>query len=241
MNLTQAIELATTTLKTEGVKVYPKKWQAREVSMGMHEIFNFNFTAEIPHTIQELVEQVKPDLPWADEHFDERVCGLPLNPAPSYVRWPYYKEDEKWRVDGKFSHTYPERIWPPQIEGIRYTYGNLDDVIDLILSDPLTRQAFLPLWFPEDTGAHHGERVPCTIGYWFIHRDNTLSITYPMRSCDIRRHFRNDVYMASRLLLWVLDRLKVLAPDYWKYVDPGTLTMNIWNLHCFAGEERFIK
>jgi hypothetical protein len=238
-NLKEAIEFAAWTLKNEGQTVRPKTWQARPVELGMHEVFDFSFKAPIPHTIEELVDLVKPDLPWADEHFGERVSGEPMNPAPSYVRWPYYKQDEKWRPGGKFSHTYPERMWTPELEGIRYKYGNLGDVVNLLQRDPMTRQAFLPIWFPEDTGATHGERVPCTIGYWFIHRDDHIDLYYPIRSCDYRRHFKNDIYMACRLLMWVLDELRGLDP-YWNDVKPGELHMQVWNLHVFEGEERLI-
>jgi hypothetical protein len=67
-----------------------------------------------------------------------------------------------------------ERYWPKYINwaqdeepqdamfGIRYNYGDLNDVVDLLARSPATRQAVLPVWFPEDTGAVHGERVPCS-------------------------------------------------------------------------------
>jgi thymidylate synthase len=79
-------------------------------------------------------------------------------------------------------------------------------VIDLLRDRPTTRQAFIPIWFPEDTGAHHGERVPCTLGYHLMARDGRLKIVYYMRSCDFLRHFRDDVYMAGRLCQWVCER-----------------------------------
>lgn len=228
-------------LKENGKVVKPLKWQAIDVPIGMWEIFNYSFTCKVSDNIEELKEQIKPDLPWADVHFLERVCGHPINPPPSYLIWPYYKQDENWRrVDNKFSHTYPERMWTPQKQGIRYRYGNLEDVVRLLSVDPYTRQAFLPIWFPEDTGAAHGERVPCTIGYWFIHRDNTLNMMYPIRSCDFRRHLKNDIYLACRLLIWVLEKLKNEDIYYWKYIRPGTLSMQIWNLHVFEGEQNFI-
>lgn len=227
-------------LKKEGKVVHVNKWQAIEAPLKMFEIFNHSFTCKVSDDIDELKKQIQPDLPWADVHFMERVSGFPLNPPPSYQIWPYYKDDKKWRrVGNKFSHSYPERMNTPRIKGIRYNYGNLEDVINLLLNDRYTRQAFLPIWFPEDTGAVHGERVPCTIGYWFVHRDNQLNMYYPIRSCDFRRHFKNDIYMACRLLLWVLDNLK--SKDvYWKDVEPGILTMQIWNLHIFDGEQNFI-
>jgi hypothetical protein len=238
--LKSEIARAAMEIKDHGQLVRPKTWQAVELKgTGMVEIFNFQLRAGIPDTLSALKHQTNPDLPWADEHFAERVSGIPMNPAPSYVRWPYYKQDEKWRKDGKFSHTYPERMWAPHIDGIRYPYGNLEDVLTMLVNDPMTRQAFLPLWFPEDTGAVHGERVPCTIGYWFILRDNKLNLYYPIRSCDYRRHFKNDVYFACRLCMWVIDQLKVRSLD-WASVKPGELVMHVWNLHVFEGEEKFI-
>lgn len=245
MQLNQAIAMAREELLSRGSVVKPKTWQARPVGIGMYEIFDFSFVADIPLSLEELREQVKPNLPWADDHFMERVSGQPLNPAPSFQWWPYYKQDEKWRIGDKFSHTYPERMWPRVIDGrdmqgVRYRYGDLQDVVNLLHRDPMTRQAFLPIWFPEDTGAAHMERVPCTIGYWFIHRGDTIDLYYPIRSCDYRRHFRNDIYMACRLLDWVIKKLYDLDPTYWSNVNPGKLHMQIWNLHVFEGEERVI-
>ena len=80
----------------------------------------------------------------------------------------------------------PEEIDQTLIE-TSIDYGDLDDVVTLLTNDPLTRQAFLPMWFPEDTGVVHGTRVPCSLGYHFMQRDGRLSITYYIRSCDIVR------------------------------------------------------
>lgn len=238
--LYRMVEQAREKLIKEGQIIKPKKWQARPISIGMYEVLNVFLEAQVPQDQESLIKQITPDLPWAEEHFQERVCGKPLNPAPSFERWPYYKQDEKWRTDGKFSHTYPERMWvPTNLDGVRYKYGNLKNLIKSLVDDPHTRQAFLPIWFPEDTGAAHGERVPCTIGYWFIHRGDSLHLNYPIRSCDFRRHFRNDIYMACRLLQWVLDELRKFD-QYWNKVTPGKLNMQIWNLHVFEGEEKII-
>lgn len=232
-------------LKSYGKLTKMKKWQARDVATGMFEVFNVNINYELPQqpgsgnlNLKKLVDDIKPDLPWADDHFKERTSGVPMNPAPSYEWWPYYKQPENWEItdDHKFSHTYPERMWTDPIEGIRYKYGNLADVVELLNNDKHTRQAFLPIWFPEDTGAVHGERVPCTIGYQFYIREGRLSVFYPMRSCDLRRHFKNDLYMAARLAGWVTQELRTMGND----VKIGNLFMNIWNLHVFEGEEVFL-
>lgn len=231
-------------LKNHGQLNKMKKWQARKTKLGMFEVFNVNLNYQLPSNhggldLVKLVDDIKPDLPWADDHFNERVSGIPMNPAPSYEWWPYYKQPENWEIteDHKFSHTYPERIWTKREWGIRYKYGNLEDVIHMLINDTSTRQAFLPIWFPEDTGAVHGERVPCTIGYQFYIRNGVLDMYYPMRSCDFRRHFKNDLYMAARLMQYIINELRIMGN---KNIKVGTLHMNIWNLHVFEGEEVFL-
>jgi hypothetical protein len=204
----------------------------------------------MPHTIEDLVTEIRPNLPWADEHFDERVGGQPLNPPPSHVRWPFaQKNNAQFGGHDKFSHTYPERIWPKYaldepnsvLSGIRYEYGDFGDVLDLMEREPFTRQAFLPIWFPEDTGTVHGERVPCTLGYQFIRRGNHMHMTYYIRSCDYIRHFRDDVYMACRKLMWLLDNLKQRDPKRWSDVTPGYFVMHITSLHCFNSEKGILR
>lgn len=186
----------------------------------------------------------KPNLPWAEDHFLERVSGIPHNPPPSQAWWPFAQNDNgDHKEDDKFSHTYPERYWPKfanegeirpngrQVfvphNGIRYEYGDLLNVIDLLREQPLTRQAYLPVWFPEDTGVVEGQRVPCTLGYHFMIRRGKLSIRYYMRSCDFRRHFRDDVYMTVRLAQWVAQQLGVATDE---------MIMHISSLHIFEGD-----
>jgi thymidylate synthase len=183
---------------------------------------------------------VQPNLPWAEDHFLERVSGAPLNPPPSHSWWPYAQADNAEHTDvGKFSHTYPERIWPKFAEslairsGIRFEYGDLNDVIELLRQRPATRQAFLPIWFPEDgTAALAGARVPCTLGYHFLIRGGRLKIVYYIRSCDFYRHFRDDVYMTGRLAQWVADKVGVAT---------GDLVMHISSLHIFSAERAKIR
>lgn len=247
----EAIEDARWRIIDEGRPVHSKYWQALDVSkypmMAMAEILNHSFSAQMKHTIEGLKEDIKPDLPWADDHFEERVSRIPHNPPPSHEWWPHGKQGNKeFMATEKFSHTYPERMWPKHAElrdalnqkqfGIRYPYGDLDDVVNLLVKDPLTRQAYLPLWFPEDTGAVHGERVPCTLGYHFIARDGLIHIVYYIRSCDFIRHFRNDIYFTARLLRWVWKQLITLDPVTWVDVKLGHLTMHITSLHVFARE-----
>ena len=237
-----------------GIPINRGKWQSEDTTVAAYELHNVLFSYRMPQTFGALVENVPADVEWAEEHFRERVGGEPLNPAPSYVRWPYHsqKEAERHVANGVFSHTYPERMWPTFANvgerrpngrrvyvphnGIRYQYGNLQDVVTQLQKDPFTRQAYLPIWFPEDTGATEGQRVPCTLGYHFIRNGQHLDCNYFIRSCDIYRHFTNDVYLAIRLTEWIHQQLVPQTSEehpFWL----GRLNMFISNLHMFVADE----
>ena len=246
-------------------------WQSTQVKgtekSKFHEALNICFSAPMgnPDTWE---HQIKPNLPWAKDHFLERVGGLPINPGNQYKNWPFYKgkseNDSHRKEEGRFSHTYMERIWPkhagilsddslfekgenltlykiaPHV-GIRYEYGDLNDIVNHLLSDKHSRQAFLPIWFPEDTGAAHKQRVPCTLGYHFIIRKDYLHITYFIRSCDFFRHFQDDIYLAVRLTDWLRDNLVKLGGEEFKDLKLGMYNMHIVNLHIFHAEVTLLE
>lgn len=250
------------------------EWQAMDVSKSdlhkTHELEDVTLVWEsLPHQLNQVMPFI--DIAWANEHFDERVCGQPLNPAPSHERWPYAVGGNQRHMNAAetitsapgtgyvFDHTYPERFWPvyagekgpapevpnswPGHRGIRFEYGDLFDVADLLARSPLTRQAYLPIWFPEDTGATEGQRVPCTLGYHFMQRGGKLSMRYYLRSCDIYRHLSNDVYFAARLLDWMCDKVWELTENSRTPVHfrRGSLTMHISSLHAFVGDKSKIN
>lgn len=235
-------------------EVHTEKWQGKEIKHDpkytMIETLNLSFSCQMSPDIKEIGEQIKPNFAWADEHFEERVGGLPLNPPPSHVRWPYaQKNNAEFGGLEKFSHTYPERIWPKfasdipnsKMSGIRYEYGDFNDVVELMSREPFTRQAFLPIWFPEDTGSVTGERVPCTIGYHFIRRGDWVHVVYYIRSCDFFRHFRDDIYLCAKKVFWLIEKLREKDPENWDNVKPGILTMHITSLHAWAVEKSLLK
>lgn len=209
------------------------------------ELQDLSIETVVPVDIQTWQEIVRPNLPWAEEHFLERVSGVPHNPPPSHELWPFAQSNnQEFRADGQFSHTYPERMWPlfagnyeagqRQHQGIRFPYGDLKDLVTLLKERPDTRQAYLPIWFPEDlyAAAVEKERVPCTLGYHFLVRDGALKIVYYIRSCDFYRHFRDDVYMAGRLCQWVGEQIGIA---------PGKLVMHMSSLHIFSVERGKIE
>lgn len=253
-----AIERTKESLFAFGKRVEQKTWQSVKSPDDTWELLNHSLAFVIPDTIQKLEDETKPHMPWAEAHFFERVGGLPLNPGSEYQNWPFFKHvGEHFKAGGQFSHTYMERIWPKFArnrkfvddglahEGIRYKYGDLDDVVNLLVKDPETRQAYLPIWFPEDTGTVHGERVPCTIGYQFIIRDGFFHIVYHIRSCDFIRHFRDDIYLACRLFWWIKEqgssKTEHYDHEYWRNLKPGSFTMHITSLHCFYNEIGVLK
>jgi hypothetical protein len=251
------------------------EWQSQKIDAPMHELLHVVVDMPIPQTAEEAGEMTGARLPWAEDHFLERVGGEPLNPSPSEQWWPFRKKsadgdtNKEHKSEGEaFSHTYPERMWPKfandrnywdsikpgdRVEatphwGIRFAYGDLQDVVNQLVQSPMTRQAYLPIWFPEDTGAVHGKRVPCTLGYHFIIRDGKLDISYFMRSTDLLRHYQDDIYMAMRLAQWMVE--KINDGMSWKYNEPippgeelevGQLVFHTANLHIFEGDEALIQ
>lgn len=267
-----AIKGSGDTLKRTGTIITSESWQGIHKSREMFEVFDIAF--QVPMVgIGQLRQAIEPNLPWADEHFDERISGIPYNPPPSNSRWPMGDASTS-KVGEIFSHTYPERFWPKTVGnreryhkaahdtesittsfafnelnkenmGVRYPLGDLDDLIELLYKEPNTRQAYLPIWFPEDTGAVQGQRVPCTLGYYFRYHNGYLHITYKIRSCDYIRHFKDDIYMAARLLNHILVSLRLRELDtdkkLWHKTNLGFFKMQIDSLHVFALEKDLIN
>jgi hypothetical protein len=246
-------------LREEGEVVNVGQWQSISDDRATLEIQDVYFNAPIPQTVGDLQRAVEPNLPWAEDHFLERIGGEPLNPGEQYKNWPWYRgnvEQHQTQELQKFSHTYMERYWPKgairsqgrqymvgEPDGIRYNYGDLNDVVDLLARSPFTRQAVLPVWFPEDTGAVHGERVPCSLYYHFLLRNGRLNVYYHIRSCDFFRHFRDDVYLTCRLGQWVREKVKEKLVseenyDYEEFLEMGRLSMHISSLHVFEAERK---
>lgn len=236
------------------------EWQSQKKEVLMRELLHVVFEWPMPEDKVSLGMRTGARLPWAEDHFKERVGGEPLNPSPSEAWWPFASKKEGTNVDHKsegeaFSHTYPERMWPKLANpigsgimdphdmmptmGIRFEYGDLADVVNQLSHSPNTRQAYLPIWFPEDTGAVHGKRVPCTLGYHFIIRDGVIDVSYFMRSTDLLRHFQDDVYLAVRLAHYLVSELREDNPH--RPLRVGKLIFHTANLHIFEQDVALIE
>ena len=217
-----------------GKVIKTAKWQGKDNPPEFLELLHVSTFVPMSQTIEEMIKEADPMLPWANIHFEERVGGLPLNPPPSHRLW--LRGNEEYMSGDKFSHSYPERFWSKNLHsGIRFPIGDLETLIHLLKDQPDTRQAYLPIYFPEDiSAALIGERIPCTLGFHFIVRDGRLDLFYPMRSCDVIRHMHNDLYMANRLALYVKEQANL-------EVKLGNIHFVATSLHCFTNDRYAIE
>lgn len=272
----RAIDYAFDALKTHGAKVDAGHWQGvateGKPDLVTKELLDVSFGFDMPAEERDANEDIKPNQPWAAMHFLERVGGDPTNPGEQYKNWPWWRGQDESAMTAKdvverekmFTHTYQERFWPRYAgesiyerdnrtanRGVRYPFGDLQDVLNLLRREPQTRQAYFPIFFPEDTGAVHGGRIPCSLGYHFLLRSGMLHCWYELRGCDAVRHFRDDLYLAVRLVQWVLAELKeqaIYTPlgedddstsfyrEPWGSARPGTLFFKAHSFHVHMGD-----
>jgi len=177
------------------------------------ELTNVFYTVRYPH-----VEDLSPHLPWADIEFEERVSGVGVNPGEAWESLP-----EVWgsmrEEQGMFSYTYSNRM-----------FFQLEDIIEELQRNHLTREAFLAVWSADpDVYRLSKRRVPCTIGYLFQIRPvkgvDHLNLTYLQRSCNLKKHYQDDVYLAWKLNLWMAEQVGIA---------PGVFSHWVGSLHFFT-------
>jgi len=254
----------------EAPNVKTERWQGVAANTDTREIRNACFTVPLQgiEDLEHWRQDIRPNLPWADDHFAERVGGEPINPGVEWANWPYAQRADKFRTQGRFNHNYMERLWPkfarrtpdgklpkgirgkgrmyPERDprplfGIGHHYGDLEDLVEYLAKEPHTRQAWIPLFFPEDTGFGDGGRKPCTLGYQVIVRDGLANMWYPLRSCDLLRHWRDDCYLAVRLLIWIVEQCREINPAFWSSVRLGDYSMHCTSLHVFESDVEALK
>lgn len=235
ISLSEGIRKARKGLLKMGSVVKTQIWQGKENPPSFIEFLHMSLCVPMAQSEEEASFETCADQPWAKIHFGERISGEPLNPPPSHTMWRT-KTEEYFSGDmpNAFSHSYPERLWPKSLlpSGIRFETADLSTAVEVLKKDPTTRQCYIPLYFPEDLSASlAGERVPCTLGWHFIIRNDRLHCFYPMRSCDAIRHFHNDLYFANCLGLWLLE-----SAGLSKSVSMGSLHFSATSFHCFEND-----
>lgn len=212
-NFPQAYNEIRRELKEMGVRVHTKSVQNLDITdkpeFDSLELQNYTYTVLKPRVID--IPLKNPE--WAKQEFADRISGEILNPGETYKLRP-----ETWtpllNMRGRFDYTYPSRL-----------RTSLEPAIHALTKDINTRRAFVGIFDPAcDETDNFETRIPCTIGYWFNFRQGKLNITYLLRSSDFGEHYNYDVYLATRLLDYVADRLKVQS---------GTFTHWVGSFHVF--------
>ena len=84
---------------------------------------------------------------------------------------------------------------------------------------------------PEDTQESSGfaTRIPCSIDYQFIIRNNKLMVLYHIRSNDYFRHFPIDIWLANALQEYIVEQLKDTYPN----LKVGSLNYYCGSFHAY--------
>ena len=113
-------------------------------------------------------------------------------------------------------YTYSERL---------HYQNNMGKIIEELKRNPDTRQAWLPIFHPGDTGRLGGrKRIPCSLGYNFSIRNGELNLTYIQRSADMVAHLGNDIHLAWMMKTYIANRVGV---------KEGYLDHFIFSIHSY--------
>lgn len=219
-------------LKVRGSTVVCKSYQDKKLEgedRNVKELMGVAFKIDKPNlNLRECIEFVfKEDtdriIKYCEQEIKDRCSGQPLNPGNSYkIRkdmWSQFLEGNK-----KFSYQYAERLW---------TNDQFKNVINCLKNDEGTRQAVLSVWNPDKDMRSEklggGNRIPCSLNYQFMIRNNRLHCIYSMRSNSAIEHCPIDLYCATGLMKYVVKELK----STYKNLRLGSLTYVCGSLHAF--------
>lgn len=179
-----------------------------------HEYLGLMFSIDDWSDRAEMMQENGLSVVFAEADFNDRMGAEPVNPGKA-VQFDEIGVLKNWlKPDGTLTYTYSERM-----------YYQLPLIIQLLKEHPSTRQAFMSIWNPtEDSPNFEKDRVPCSIGFHFLIREERLSLIYYMRSLEVTKCLGNDIYTSSRMLETVAQRVGVL---------PGKLIFSIGSAHVF--------
>ncbi|NIV96159.1 hypothetical protein GWN42_26060 [candidate division KSB1 bacterium] len=182
------------------------------------ELFGYGYTLTQYEDVHQLIEYLDLNAEWVFNEEAERLHRgfLPVNPGSA---WQLNREFwEPFLRNGVFAYSYAER-WSEQI----------NYVIEELHRRPHTRQAIMTMYDRHQDMMNWGgrDRVPCSVSYQFLIRDNMLHLVYNQRSCDFVKFFGSDVYLTIKLLKHVAKSVGVV---------PGYFTHFLGSLHAFAGD-----
>lgn len=230
--IAEALDETARDLKVRGITVECKSHQDKLLygeDRFVKELMAVDFRIDKPMLDWEgAIEYMFPDekekiLEYCKQEIKDRCSGEPLNPGNSYkIRadlWNNFLEGT-----GKFSYQYAERI---------NTRDQMETVIQCLKNDSGTRQAVLSIWDPEidmDSNKLGGvSRVPCSLNYQFLIRNNHLHCIYSMRSSNFFQHLPIDLICAAGITKYITERLEDTYPG----IKVGSLAYIGGSLHGF--------
>ena len=154
------------------------------------------------------------------QEFKDRISPTPLNPGESYkIRkdmWQKFMvEDET-----KFDYTYSERL-----------YDKWQHIIDALKDDKHSRQAVMQVFSHSDTAKFGGDtRIPCSLSYQYLIRNDQLHCIYTMRSSAYFQHLGIDIWLAAESIKYLVEQLK---PTYHN-LETGKLYYQAGSLHAYS-------
>lgn len=200
-------------------KIVDCAWNMAQVKRALHHFFE---------------ERTDDVLTYVLAEFRERVQGKATNPGTAYL----HRKDlwEEYLHNGKFAYTYSERITP-----------QLQIILEELRTNPESRQAIInihsnicPERYTNSTTSRHpnyvvqsskdlgnrggGGRLPCSMYYQIMVREEKVDLIYTMRSCDFLIHFPVDISLALLLQDWFADSLSLAT---------GTFTYFTGSLHAY--------
>jgi thymidylate synthase len=180
----------------------------------------FNIGFEIQNPMDNLITDEKRD--WKQEY------------AEAEWQW-YLSGDNNIEKLGELYGKIPE-IWKRMADkeefvnsnyGWQWQRGNqLDEVIDLLKTNPRTRQAAISIYDRKE-GYMYDNDTPCTYAIQFTIQAQHLNMCVTMRSNDLWYGFCNDQYCFSKLQTKVADELGLLVGNYFHFAHNLHLYDNI--------------
>lgn len=220
----------------QGITVKPKTYQNKDIEGNLDyetkELMMYSYCLTSLENEDVLYMADPRSKKWVEEELRERLynesVSQRINPGEAWkIRpelWAQFRGET-----GFFDYTYNERMRKAFLKrngstNPQYT-DNLIEVIQKLKEDPDTRKAILPIFSIDDVQFIDGSRrIPCSMYYNFLIRDNKLHIIYHQRSADVITHIGNDVALSFKLMQWVA---------YQVGVSQGYLYHTIDSLHCY--------
>ena len=156
------------------------------------DMIEFLFPDEVENIEQYCKQEIK-----------DRVSGKALNPGNSYkIRFDLWQKFmSKGTNEEKFDYTYSERI---------SAYNQIQAVVGSLKEDIHSRRAMLMIWDSSiDSSRMEGAntRIPCSISYQFLIRNNRLFCIYYIRSNDYYAHWALDIWLSGALMEYIRKQL----------------------------------